>query len=378
MNDLPGVDTVPSGSAPDVALLIQTDELLDRIGRRQPTAGDLDDPVLASLAVLAADVDLNPAPVERTRRAALHHGLWPPDVRRPTAEVAHRDLPDPAVPATRPITLPRLRPEDDVPVASPSVLIAAQRTGPGVGTRRAERSQGSARRPASMRLVPGLVAAGAALVLSMTAAAALTRGESVNPAAALVHVVRGLAAEAHTTTPSAPSAPASEGARTPSLGGGPSSPSPGAFLRPSGQVSPSPGLGLIVPPATSADPAPTHSSHPGATAPGGDTGGLPAESAPPTSAHDDPPTSTSTSPITGPTDVARPRPSESSRPGGPNHGSGPAHAPGPPGQPHSEEPRPPTLPGDHARPRFPGAPPVPPGHQAAPAAGPTPEPSSAG
>ena len=70
---------VSAGAAPDVAVLIETDELLDRIGRRAHAASDLGDPVLASLAVLAADVDLDPAPVERTRRAALERALWPPD-----------------------------------------------------------------------------------------------------------------------------------------------------------------------------------------------------------------------------------------------------------------------------------------------------------
>ncbi|MBK7621130.1 MAG: hypothetical protein IPJ14_00330 [Kineosporiaceae bacterium] len=197
MNEIPGVSTVPTSGAPDVALLIQTDELLDRIGRRMPVARDLDDPVLASLAVLAADVDLAPVSLERTRRAAVQRGLWPPDVQRFGGGVVHRDAAGDSVPATQPITLPRLCPPDDAPVASPAALIAPQRTNPGAGgTRRAERSLAATRRPVTIRVVPGLVAAGAALVLSMTAAAALTRGESVNPAAALVHVVREMSDDA--------------------------------------------------------------------------------------------------------------------------------------------------------------------------------------
>ena len=58
------------------------DALLDRLGRREPDAGDLDDPFAASLALLAGDVDLRPVPLEATRRALRAAG--PRDSRRRT------------------------------------------------------------------------------------------------------------------------------------------------------------------------------------------------------------------------------------------------------------------------------------------------------
>jgi hypothetical protein len=46
-----------------------TDELLDRIGARAPTPEDLDDPLVAALALMAAEIDLDAVPVESTRGA---------------------------------------------------------------------------------------------------------------------------------------------------------------------------------------------------------------------------------------------------------------------------------------------------------------------
>jgi hypothetical protein len=54
-----------------------SDELLDRLGRRRPTTGDLDDPVAATLALLAGEVDLDPADSCTLRRTLLDEGLWP-------------------------------------------------------------------------------------------------------------------------------------------------------------------------------------------------------------------------------------------------------------------------------------------------------------
>jgi hypothetical protein len=51
-----------------------TDALLDRIGARSPTPEDLDDRVVAALALLAAEIDLDAVPVESTR-AALERAL---------------------------------------------------------------------------------------------------------------------------------------------------------------------------------------------------------------------------------------------------------------------------------------------------------------
>jgi hypothetical protein len=70
------------------------DVFLDRLGRRELDAGDLDDPLAASLALLAGDVDLRPVPVEATRRALREAGLWPlPGVGRGVPDRG-KDVPD--------------------------------------------------------------------------------------------------------------------------------------------------------------------------------------------------------------------------------------------------------------------------------------------
>ncbi|MDQ1294111.1 MAG: hypothetical protein QG608_1994 [Actinomycetota bacterium] len=61
-----------------------SDELLDRLGRRRPTTGDLDDPVAATLALFAGEVDLEPADPGTLRRTLLDKDLWPP---RPAPDV---------------------------------------------------------------------------------------------------------------------------------------------------------------------------------------------------------------------------------------------------------------------------------------------------
>ncbi|MGZ4603495.1 MAG: hypothetical protein ACXV0U_07830, partial [Kineosporiaceae bacterium] len=50
--------------------LRSTDALLDRLGARTPTPGDLDDPVVAALALMAAEIDLDAVAVDATRVAA--------------------------------------------------------------------------------------------------------------------------------------------------------------------------------------------------------------------------------------------------------------------------------------------------------------------
>ena len=47
--------------------LLATDALLDRVGARAPTPDDLDDPLIAALALMAAEIDLDAVPVEETR-----------------------------------------------------------------------------------------------------------------------------------------------------------------------------------------------------------------------------------------------------------------------------------------------------------------------
>jgi hypothetical protein len=63
---------------PDAAELRASDELLGRLGRRAPEPGDLDDPLIGALAVLACDVDLFPVPVSVSRGALAEAGAWPP------------------------------------------------------------------------------------------------------------------------------------------------------------------------------------------------------------------------------------------------------------------------------------------------------------
>jgi hypothetical protein len=62
-------DVVGPDGGHDLEAMRASDELLDRLGRREPMAGDLDDALTAALAVLAGDVDLRPVPVSATRAA---------------------------------------------------------------------------------------------------------------------------------------------------------------------------------------------------------------------------------------------------------------------------------------------------------------------
>lgn len=54
-----------------------TDALLNRLGRREPVAVDLDDPLATALALLVEDVDVMPVPVEVTRHALITAAAWP-------------------------------------------------------------------------------------------------------------------------------------------------------------------------------------------------------------------------------------------------------------------------------------------------------------
>ncbi len=73
-----GEDRFPGrepGQTPAIDLLRSTDELLDRLGRREVLQDDLDDPVIAALAMLAGDIDadLDAHPAEGML-AALYEG----------------------------------------------------------------------------------------------------------------------------------------------------------------------------------------------------------------------------------------------------------------------------------------------------------------
>jgi hypothetical protein len=75
-------DDLELSGSPELEALRRTDELLDRLGRREPGPRDLDDPVAAALAVLAGDVDLSPVPVRDTREGVAAAGAWPLPVAR--------------------------------------------------------------------------------------------------------------------------------------------------------------------------------------------------------------------------------------------------------------------------------------------------------
>ncbi len=193
---------------PDLALLQDTDDLLDRLGRRRPTATDLDDPLFARLAEGALDLDLDAVPVERTHRALAGIGVWPPrqdlgrlvsgrapdddlDDLTPPAEAGLRTAVTPAargpltelfrVPATEdlpPVTRAQVRALD----AGIRSSRAAGRSGLTAGLNLA----GAQPRVIGLRLVPATAVAASVVALSMGAAAALSDGEGLTPAMKVV------------------------------------------------------------------------------------------------------------------------------------------------------------------------------------------------
>ena len=179
-----------------------TDALLDRIGSRVPTPEDLDDPLVAALALMAAEIDLDAVPVEVTRAAVERDlaglRLAGPQVRsatgrrrrrahRPRARPPRRaglhgehrvapapggETPAPGPPAARPLPSPR-RGRCRVRAAGPG----ARSRGPASA---APEPRGSVRR--------GDRGARAGLGVS----AAVTGGRSVNPLTGLQQVVAQL------------------------------------------------------------------------------------------------------------------------------------------------------------------------------------------
>jgi hypothetical protein len=181
------------GGSPDLEALRRTDELLDRLGRREPVARDLDDPVAAALAVLAGDVDLDLVPAMQTRAAMTEAGLWPlpgPGERAGAqGQPADRDLqqrrPDVGIAAPRPM------PDGDALWADP----AAQPTA-GVRTR-GRRAAVPARpeldHPWVLRIRPRAgIAAAAVLVLLGGGVSAAVTSDSINPLTGIAAAVARL------------------------------------------------------------------------------------------------------------------------------------------------------------------------------------------
>jgi hypothetical protein len=182
-----------------------TDELLDRIGARAPTPEDLDDPTVAALALMAAEIDLDAVPLESTRGTlaqALQSGL-----RRASAPAsggeAYRmlDLHDDAAPEAVDVLAAYLPSastsgwsRDDDPLRGPrrggrrpehaAVAMAPPRSLPRVAPPGRPGRPGS--RPAGrgdrrLRPLTAVVAALAAIILGSGVTAVVTGGRSVNP-----------------------------------------------------------------------------------------------------------------------------------------------------------------------------------------------------
>jgi hypothetical protein len=186
------------------AELLATDALLDRVAARAPTSDDLDDPLIAALALMAAEIDLGAVPVEETR-ARLARAVPelaappPPDApadHEPTGTVI--DLRDSAAVRRTPgrdevrrSARPPLQPERTAPpvaMAPPRSLPRMPAPGAVPAGSRAPRG----RRERTMRPVVVVVVAVAAIVLGSSVSAALTGGRSVNPLDGVQQVVAGL------------------------------------------------------------------------------------------------------------------------------------------------------------------------------------------
>jgi len=199
----------PSGDPFDArptAELLETDALLDRVGARTPTPDDLDDPLVAALALMAAEIDLDAVPEEETR-AALARAVPELDV----APTPHPTLPHDernglvidlrgsaravrAVPGRTDASRPQPRPARPERVAPPAAM-APPRSLPRMpapgghpGGTRAPRERHSR----TMRPFVAVAVAVAAIVLGSGVSAALTGGRSVNPLDGIQQVVADL------------------------------------------------------------------------------------------------------------------------------------------------------------------------------------------
>src|SRR3954447_15424290 len=199
----------------DIDELAATDALLDRVGARSPSAGDLDDPLVAALALMAAEIDLDAVPVDDTRAALA---AFAPDVGTPLGPAPASDeraglvidlrdaasVPQPgpapvrahsAVGGSDPLRGPRGRGRRPDPgataMAPPRSLSRRPSTGPANG-RPGQPDQ--ARRPGErrerrLRPMTAVAVAIAAIVLGSGVSAALTGGRSVNPLTGIQQVV---------------------------------------------------------------------------------------------------------------------------------------------------------------------------------------------
>jgi hypothetical protein len=177
--------------------LLATDALLDRLGARAPTPDDLDDPLMAALALMAAEIDLDAVPVERTR-AALTRAL--PDLApvAPETEAPPHDeqtglvldLRDGA-PVPRPESAgrgagardargSRRPPRRRDPAPAPSTAMAPPRSLARVPSSHGARGP-QGRRERRLRPMVAVAVALTAIVAGSGMSAALTGGRTVNP-----------------------------------------------------------------------------------------------------------------------------------------------------------------------------------------------------
>ena len=180
--------------------MLATDGLLDRVGARAPTPDDLDDPLIAALALMAGEIDLDTPSAEDTR-AALARAVPDLPVSPAASDGLPRDESTGLVIDLRDVAAGRAgernevgrsqrRPREPEPVGPP-VAMAPPRSlsrmpAPGgpVGTRPARE-----RRERRMRPMLAVAVAVAAIVLGSSVSAALTGGRSVNPLDGIQQVV---------------------------------------------------------------------------------------------------------------------------------------------------------------------------------------------
>jgi hypothetical protein len=180
--------------------LAASDALLDRIGARAPTPEDLDDPVVAALALMAAEIDLDAVPVESTRaRAALERVL--PQLGRSSA---NRRIQRQGITAAGSeddqrlvVDLRRIYRDAEERPERAAVALAPPRslprlTPPPPGRPGRSRTRPDGRPEYRLRPLTAVAAAVAAVVLGSGVSAVVTGGRSVNPVTGVQQVVAQL------------------------------------------------------------------------------------------------------------------------------------------------------------------------------------------
>jgi hypothetical protein len=210
--------------------LCASDALLDRIGSRAPNPDDLDDPLVAALALMAAEIDLDGVPVDLTRAAVERHlterhltelhlaGSGQPEplpgdgvVDERTGlvlnlrgagdeapgEALRRRLPRTAAATgaaenddTR-LRRPRLSRRPSA-FAAPTAIAPPRSLPRSTPSSRPEAARPDGRRGRRLRPMTAIVVAVAAIVLGTGVSAAVTGGRSVNPLTGLQQVMAGL------------------------------------------------------------------------------------------------------------------------------------------------------------------------------------------